>query len=306
MFHQLPDLTSFENLNYPPSLPTFLSQPRKIPTSSAREKQQQKRRTLSEKTRALQKILPWDKKMDMGTLLEETYKYIKFLQAQVKVLELMPVDSSTTGSNFGCCVYSTEQLVMFKDLAEKNYASMLGILGMVKAKGEVKGGLVILEIATVVVNESIDIVISQNLGTLLKLTSTRWQVLYNRSIKLYVIYSEKILYILCVNLKGNLAKDSRFMYQYKGQPGKDFSFQNRRYHKFTSLTISYINQQRHGIQGDQQCTYIIHEHEPLILCALQSLNVNKIIKLHTVKTQCIPSSNIISSTKQDALLEIPK
>ncbi|PWA34916.1 hypothetical protein CTI12_AA614550 [Artemisia annua] len=184
MFHQLPDLTSFENLNYPPSLPTFLSQPRKIPTSSAREKQQQKRGTLSEKTRALQKILPWDKKMDMGTLLEETYKYIKFLQAQVKVLELMPVDSSTTGSNFGsneddnvgyaaygygtygygcygngygnnvygglgrlnrqqllevivnspvaqanlcsrgCCVYSTEQLVMFKDLAEKNYASM--------------------------------------------------------------------------------------------------------------------------------------------------------------------------------------
>nr|GEV92910.1 transcription factor bHLH117 [Tanacetum cinerariifolium] len=191
MFHQLPDLTSFENLPpipsnhyYPPLLPSFQPQPRKK-TSTARAKALQNRRTLSEKTRSLQKVLPLDKKMDMGTLLEETYKYIKFLQAQVKVLELMPVDSSTTGSNFGtnneddnvtvaygsygsgtygygyyggygdvygglrrlnrqqllevivnspaaqevlykrgCCVYSTEQLVMIKDLAEKNYASM--------------------------------------------------------------------------------------------------------------------------------------------------------------------------------------
>ncbi|RDX71105.1 Transcription factor bHLH117, partial [Mucuna pruriens] len=50
----------------------------------------QRRQKLSEKTRCLQKLMPWDKKMDQATLLEEAYKYVKFLQAQFRVLHSMP------------------------------------------------------------------------------------------------------------------------------------------------------------------------------------------------------------------------
>lgn len=133
------------------------------------------RQRISEKTRCLQRVLPWDKKMDMGTMLEEAYKYVKFLQAQISVLQTMPEKSSTTtisssggkskkpsydvscssssGNNVawgdlgklnrqqllevvvnsrvaqtalysrGCCVYSTEQLVLLKKMAEKKTLS---------------------------------------------------------------------------------------------------------------------------------------------------------------------------------------
>lgn len=130
------------------------------------------RQRISEKTRCLQRVLPWDKKMDTGTMLEEAYKYVKFLQAQISVLQTMPEKSSTAtttssssggksknpscdvssssgscGNNVawgdlgklnrqqllevvvnsrvaqtalysrGCCVFSTEQLVLLKKLA---------------------------------------------------------------------------------------------------------------------------------------------------------------------------------------------
>ncbi|XP_027172052.1 transcription factor HEC1 [Coffea eugenioides] len=133
------------------------------------------RQKISEKTRCLQRVLPWDKKMDMGTMLEEAYKYVKFLQAQISVLQTMPEKSSTAaisssggksknpsydvsssgvGENNvawgdlgklnrqqllevvvnsrvaqtalysrGCCVYSTEQLVLLKKMAEKKTLS---------------------------------------------------------------------------------------------------------------------------------------------------------------------------------------
>ncbi|MED6205013.1 hypothetical protein PIB30_014010 [Stylosanthes scabra] len=50
----------------------------------------QRRQKLSEKTRCLQKLMPWDKKMDQATLFEQAYTYVKFLQAQVSVLQSMP------------------------------------------------------------------------------------------------------------------------------------------------------------------------------------------------------------------------
>ncbi|MED6183500.1 hypothetical protein PIB30_038427 [Stylosanthes scabra] len=50
----------------------------------------QRRQKLSEKTRCLQKLMPWDKKMDQATLFEQAYTYVKFLQAQVCVLQSMP------------------------------------------------------------------------------------------------------------------------------------------------------------------------------------------------------------------------
>ncbi|KAI8010167.1 Transcription factor bHLH117 [Camellia lanceoleosa] len=114
----------------------------------------QRRQRISEKTRCLQKLLPWDKKMDMATMLEEAYKYVKFLQAQISVLQSMPCNSSsfeaqnhgnvnviggmgrlnrqqllqvvvnspvvqTTLYSRGCCVYSMEQLVLLKKIAER-------------------------------------------------------------------------------------------------------------------------------------------------------------------------------------------
>ncbi|XP_039035213.1 transcription factor bHLH117-like isoform X2 [Hibiscus syriacus] len=42
----------------------------------------ERRQKLGEKTRCLQKLMPWDKKMDTGTMLQEVYKYVRFLQAQ--------------------------------------------------------------------------------------------------------------------------------------------------------------------------------------------------------------------------------
>ncbi|KAG7011926.1 Transcription factor bHLH, partial [Cucurbita argyrosperma subsp. argyrosperma] len=54
----------------------------------------QRRQKLSDKTRCLQKLLPWDKKMDIATMLEEACKYVKFLQAQLLALQSMPRESA--------------------------------------------------------------------------------------------------------------------------------------------------------------------------------------------------------------------
>ncbi|KAK3184301.1 hypothetical protein Dsin_031587 [Dipteronia sinensis] len=110
---------------------------------------------LSDKTRSLQKLLPSDKKMDIATMLEEAYKYVRFLQAQVRAIESMPLDSSfvvqndcdwpcfgggsglgmlnrqqllqvlvnspraqTTLYSQGFCVYSLEQLIFMNKLSQ--------------------------------------------------------------------------------------------------------------------------------------------------------------------------------------------
>lgn len=45
--------------------------------------------------------MPSDKKMDTATLLEDAYKYVEFLQAQIKALQWMPVGSSFSGTGGG-------------------------------------------------------------------------------------------------------------------------------------------------------------------------------------------------------------
>ncbi|CAI8592710.1 unnamed protein product [Vicia faba] len=65
----------------------------------------QRRQTLSEKTRCLQKLISWDKKMDQATLFEEAYKYVQFLQAQISALQSMPSHSTTTYSGGGNGVF---------------------------------------------------------------------------------------------------------------------------------------------------------------------------------------------------------
>ncbi|CAL0321851.1 unnamed protein product [Lupinus luteus] len=59
----------------------------------------QRRQKLSEKTRCLQKLMPWDTKMDQATLLHHAYKYVKFLQAQLTLLQSMPSSSSSSSSS---------------------------------------------------------------------------------------------------------------------------------------------------------------------------------------------------------------
>lgn len=69
------------------------SSPQSSPPPRGSALARQRRQRLSDKTRCLQKLLPWDKKMNIATTLEEAYKYIKFLQAQLRALQSMPSHS---------------------------------------------------------------------------------------------------------------------------------------------------------------------------------------------------------------------
>ncbi|XP_060187971.1 transcription factor bHLH117 [Lycium barbarum] len=152
----LPDLRCFEHPNYFDFHNGATSSPVPKNTSSASTRLRKK---LSEKTRCLEKLLPWDTKMDTATMLEEAYKYVKFLQAQVSVLQSMPTlaeegsGSSSSSSedrngktisvlnrqqllqvvlnspvaqtylySKGCCVYSVEQMVQYRKIAQRNNA----------------------------------------------------------------------------------------------------------------------------------------------------------------------------------------
>ncbi|KAJ0053902.1 hypothetical protein Pint_02098 [Pistacia integerrima] len=64
------------------------------PVQPQRELARQRRQNISDKVRCLQKLMPCEKKMDTATTLEEAYKYVRFLQTQVKTLQSMPLESS--------------------------------------------------------------------------------------------------------------------------------------------------------------------------------------------------------------------
>ncbi|KAD7478982.1 hypothetical protein R6Q59_005235 [Mikania micrantha] len=159
-----PTVTSFQLATSYLTPATF--QPQRLPIAppaklSKREQGTRRQYTLSDKTRSLQKLLPVEGKMDMATIYEETFKYIKFLKAQISVLESMSV-TSTSGFNFrsenprygnlyeglgklnrqqllevlvnspaaqsvlyskACCIYSLEQLMLLNDIAGKNFFS---------------------------------------------------------------------------------------------------------------------------------------------------------------------------------------
>ncbi|GAU17062.1 hypothetical protein TSUD_105610 [Trifolium subterraneum] len=85
----------------------------------------QRRQKLSEKTRCLQKLMPWDKKMDQATLLEEAFKYVKFLKAQHSVLQSMPPYSTT---NYGGGNTGTGAGGVFGDLEMLNRNQALQVL----------------------------------------------------------------------------------------------------------------------------------------------------------------------------------
>ncbi|KAL1567641.1 transcription factor bHLH117 [Salvia divinorum] len=144
LHHQLPGLLSYELPQNTVEINSLAPNPR----SKADPKEKRPRRRpcrLSDKTQCLRKLLPGDEKMDMATVLEEAYKYIIFLQAQISALQSIPyqsgIDSGTNvvgGDLFelnrqqllqvmtnspavqaklcadSCCVYAAEQRLMEK------------------------------------------------------------------------------------------------------------------------------------------------------------------------------------------------
>ncbi|GMJ13020.1 hypothetical protein HRI_004971200 [Hibiscus trionum] len=89
------DLTLSHSENNPQTLDSIVkSFNAPAPIIPYSELARNRRQKLGEKTRCLQKLMPWDKKMDTGTMLQEAYKYIRFLQAQVSILQSMPITSS--------------------------------------------------------------------------------------------------------------------------------------------------------------------------------------------------------------------
>lgn len=133
----------------------LLPKPQQLPEPSRPSSKQRTKLKLSDKTRLLQKLLPSNKKMDIATMLEETYKYVRFLQAQVRAIQSMPLESSFVVQNEcdspcfggpsglgmlnrhqllqvllnspsaqtflyskGFCVYSFEQLLFFTTLSQ--------------------------------------------------------------------------------------------------------------------------------------------------------------------------------------------
>ncbi|XP_004487384.1 uncharacterized protein [Cicer arietinum] len=133
-FHSLPQLRSPEPTFSDTKRPRLNLTPETTPPpSSVRGKSplipqsnlaRQRRQKLSEKTRCLQKLMPWDKKMDQATLLEEAYKYVKFLQAQFSVLQSMP---SHTTNNYGSGAGAGGGGV-FADLEKLNRNQVLQVL----------------------------------------------------------------------------------------------------------------------------------------------------------------------------------
>lgn len=171
-FHHLPDLHSLELTRaqqvqvqlYRPLLPELPSKRVRVDSATTRSQEtldsivqscrvmpqsklaRRRRQKLSEKTQSLQRLMPWDTKMDMATMMEEAHKYITFLQAQLKALQTMPSTSSSSSANYefgglerltrnqvlrvllnsrvaqtvlyskGCCVVSAEQLDLLQKL----------------------------------------------------------------------------------------------------------------------------------------------------------------------------------------------
>lgn len=161
-------------VSFPSPHPLF-SPPRPLPSSSDDQRALQaerpasrqlippnmrsrvRRKGISERIRLLAKLMPWDRKMNTSTMLEEARNYVKFLEAQVTVLQCMPVDSrfscpppSSYGASAsvfrglerltrqqllhvlvrsplvqdklcgrGLCVFSVEQVILMRQAAER-------------------------------------------------------------------------------------------------------------------------------------------------------------------------------------------
>ncbi|KAH0469276.1 hypothetical protein IEQ34_002508 [Dendrobium chrysotoxum] len=90
---------------------------RQTPSARSTERSRQRRQLISERTRILEKLMPWERRLDTGTMLEEACKYVKFLEAQVTALETMPAasrffsPSNPPGNAFGLERLTRQQLL---------------------------------------------------------------------------------------------------------------------------------------------------------------------------------------------------
>ncbi|KAH6764665.1 hypothetical protein C2S51_015914 [Perilla frutescens var. frutescens] len=154
--HHLPGLRSFELASQNANADSPVPNPRikAGPYSKLRRQRRREPYRLSDKTRCLRKLLPSDEKMNIATVLEEAYRYIKFLQAQVSALQSMPCQTTAAGGGGAatnivggdlgrltrqqllqvvtnspavqaqlcadsCCVFSVEQLLSMEKRAER-------------------------------------------------------------------------------------------------------------------------------------------------------------------------------------------
>lgn len=93
--HHPQTLASYQLYPTPPTSPAAPPQP-VVPRGSSLARK--RRQTLSDKMRCLQKLLPWDHKMDTATMLEAAHGYVRFLRAQLTALQTMPIVASDCGS----------------------------------------------------------------------------------------------------------------------------------------------------------------------------------------------------------------
>ncbi|KAL3654607.1 hypothetical protein CASFOL_001592 [Castilleja foliolosa] len=101
-----------QNPNNFPALPEYPARPTSVKKEGSLSAQsvaaRQRRRRITVKTQELGKLVPGGQKMNTAEMLQAAYKYIKFLQAQVDILELAASYHDDQGN--GECFESDEEL----------------------------------------------------------------------------------------------------------------------------------------------------------------------------------------------------
>lgn len=64
--------------------------PTRRPSLRSSELSRLRRKKISDRIRLIESLMPWERRMDTGTLLEEAHKYVRFLESQVAALRTMP------------------------------------------------------------------------------------------------------------------------------------------------------------------------------------------------------------------------
>lgn len=136
------------------------------PAVPSSEIARQRRKKISDRTRILETLMPWERRMDTGTMLLEAHKYVRFLEAQVTALQTMPCSSGFAPVHLpagrfgglellnrqqllqvmvnspvvqdmlyqkGLCVFSVEQVAALRQ-AEEQRPQVMRLLGSTVAK----------------------------------------------------------------------------------------------------------------------------------------------------------------------------
>ncbi|WOL15104.1 hypothetical protein Cni_G23885 [Canna indica] len=98
----------------PPLSDSALPSPLRRRSMPSSELSRLRRKKISDRTRIIESLMPWERRMDTGTMLGEAYKYVRFLEAQVAALYTMPVfakfSAAPVSSGRGGALGGLEQL----------------------------------------------------------------------------------------------------------------------------------------------------------------------------------------------------